>query len=164
VNTTKIISGPEGQALMFAWVFAEQVGLPLPAAPALLAAGAFAARGPWTLVSLIVTAVTACILADSLWYWAGRSKSADVYRFLRSHPKSRVVRCAERLFAAYGSRSLLFAKFVPGLSLVAPPLSGIQATAASRFLAFDAVGALVWAGGFITVGYFFGSAFDRVIL
>src|SRR5215472_692709 len=125
MRVAEIHPGPEGYLLLFAWVFAEQIGLPLPAAPALLAAGALAAGGSINLFLLVGIAVAASVLPDYLWFRAGSFGSDAMSRFLRRHPGSRVLRRAESLFTRYGNRSLLFAKFVPGLSLAAPPLSGL---------------------------------------
>ncbi len=160
MRVASIHPGPEGYLILFAWVFAEQIGLPLPAAPALLAAGALAAGGSLNLVLLIVVALAASVLADYLWYRAGTFRSDTMGRFLRRHPDSRVLRNAERLVARYGSCCLVFAKFVPGLSLAAPPLSGMCGTSAAQFLLFDIFGSLIWTSGLAGIGYYFGSAID----
>ena len=157
MRVAEIHPGIEGYLLLFGWVFAEQIGLPLPAAPALLAAGALAAGGSLNAVVLIVVALAASVLADYLWYRAGTLRRAAVSRFLRRNPDSRVLHIAERLVLRYGSRTLVFAKFVPGLSLVAPPLAGMWGISTAEFLAFDTLGSLVWIGGFIGIGFFFGS-------
>jgi membrane protein DedA with SNARE-associated domain len=156
MHAIEMITAPEAYLLLFLWVFAEQIGLPLPAAPALLSAGAIAARGRLHLVPLIAVALTASVLADFMWYSAGSSGSAAANRFLLRHPESRVLQSAKHLFARYGSRSLVFAKFVPGLSLAAPPFSGLLAIAVPQFLLFDGLGSLVWAGSFIGIGYLLG--------
>src|SRR5215831_20627625 len=118
-------TGPEAYLLLFAWVFAEQIGLPIPAVPALLAAGALAAGSKLNVVSSAIVALTASVLADYLWYHAGAFRSEMVGRFLRRYPNSRVLYAAEHWVRRYGARSLVFAKFVPGLSLAAPPLTGL---------------------------------------
>jgi membrane protein DedA with SNARE-associated domain len=156
MHVTQTIAAPGGYTILFICVFAEQIGLPLPAAPILLSAGALAARGRLHIVPLIAVALTASVLADLLWYRAGFSQSGAANRFLRRHAESRFLQSAEHLFARYGSRSLLFAKFVPGLSTAAPPFSGLLAIGVPQFLLFDTVGSLVWAGGFIGTGYFLG--------
>ena len=159
-----IHAGREGYLLLFSWVFAEQIGFPLPAAPALLAAGALAAGGGLNPGLAILVAVVGCVLADYLWYRAGTFRKDAVSRYLRRHPDSAILRSAERLVKRYGSRSLLFAKFVPGLSLAAPPLTGLYGVTATSFLLFDGLGALIWIGGFTGVGFFFGSEVDIAAL
>jgi membrane protein DedA with SNARE-associated domain len=158
MRVVEIHAGAEGYVLLFAWVFAEQVGLPVPAAPALIAAGALAARGSLSLVLLAAIAVAASVLADSLWYRAGSFGSGVISRFLRRRPDSPFLHRAERLFARYGSRSLVFAKFVPGLSLAAPALSGLGGMTATEFLLCDALGSLIWSACLTGIGYLFGSA------
>src|ERR1041385_8802614 len=115
------------QIVIFLYVFAEQIGVPLPAAPAFLAMGAFAAAGRLSLPLALVVSVVASVLADSIWYVVGRRRGASVLRVLCKitlEPDS-CVRRTEDLFLRYGVRSLLIAKFVPGLNTVAPPLAGV---------------------------------------
>ena len=159
MRVATIHPGAEGYLILFTWVFAEQIGFPFPAAPALVAAGALAAGGNLNVHLLIAVALAASVLADYLWYRAGFFRSGAIGRFLRRHPDS-VLQKAERLVARYGSCSLVFAKFVPGLSLAAPPLNGMSGTSVARFLLFDVLGSLIWTGGFIGIGCFFGSTID----
>ena len=147
-------TGPEGYLLLFGWVFAEQIGLPLPAAPVLVAAGALAATGSLNFALLITTALSASLLADYLWYRAGVFRQGTVNRFKLRYQDSRVLRNAERLIERYGSRSLIFAKFVPGMSLAAPPLSGASGIKLSEFLLFDVLGSLIWSASLAGIGYF----------
>src|SRR5205814_8851986 len=108
-------------------VFAEQVGLPFPATPFLLAAGARAGRGHLSLWFCLALSAISAVLADVLWYQLGRKKGISVLQFLcriSLEPDS-CVRRTEGVFAKQGARSLLVAKFVPGLSTAAPPLAGI---------------------------------------
>jgi len=158
MRVADIHSGPEGYLILFGWVFAEQIGLPLPAAPALIAAGALAGAGAFNFVLLITVALIASVLADYLWYRAGIFRRETICRFLRRYADSQMMQNARRLLARFGRCSLVFAKFVPGLSLAAPPLSGMSGTSAAQFLLFDTIGSLAWASAFIGSGYFFGSA------
>jgi len=150
-------TGPGGYLILGAWVFAEQIGLPIPAAPALLAAGALAAVERLNASLALAAAVGASVLADYLWYRAGAAGSGVLDRFLQRNPRSKMLRLAEQLAARYGSRALLFAKFVPGLSLAAPPLIGLSGTGAAQFLIFDGLGSLIWAGCWVGIGYCAGS-------
>jgi membrane protein DedA with SNARE-associated domain len=63
----------------------------------------------------------------------------------------------------YGAKSLLIAKFVPGLNLAAAPLAGIFRMRVRRFLPFDALGALFWAGGYVVVGFAFSEQIEMVV-
>lgn len=153
-----------GALVLFAWVFAEQLGLPLPAIPLLLAAGALAGAGRLSLVVSLCTVVSAALLADGLWYELGRRRGNRVLHWLcriSLEPDS-CVRRTEGVFARHGARSLLVAKFLPGLSTVAPPLAGVFGMRLARFLLFDAAGALLWAGSFLGLGFAFSGEIERI--
>jgi membrane protein DedA with SNARE-associated domain/DNA-directed RNA polymerase specialized sigma24 family protein len=152
-----------GYFILFAAVFARQIGLPLPAPLFLLAAGALAAAGKLGLVPALGLSVIACVLADWVWYEAGRRKGDKVLHFLHSFTRDPDAhdRRAKRIFARYGPPLLLVAKFVPGLDAVAPPLAGISRTSRLRFLAFETVGAGLWSGTYAGLGYIFSHDLDR---
>ena len=153
-----------GYVVLLAWVFAEQAGLPLPALPILLAAGALAGTGHLNFFTSLLLAVVAAISADSLWYQLGRRKGIKILQLLCKisiEPDS-CVRRTEGVFSKQGARSLLFAKFLPGLGAVAPPLAGIFHMRFRRFLLFDAAGSLLWAGSFLTLGFVFSGQIERI--
>jgi len=153
-----------GYALLFFWILAEQGALPLPSAPLLLACGALAKDGRLALHWIFLTGMAACLLADNVWFMLGRRRGAKVLRFIcrvALEPDS-CVRQTETAFLRYGSRSLLVAKFVPGLNAVSAPLAAISGVRWGRFLLFDTLGALVWIGVYTGLGYIFSSELDRV--
>jgi len=153
-----------GSLVLFAWVFAEQIGMPIPAIPLLLAAGALAGSGRMSLAMSLIVAVAAALLADLFWYELGRRKGIQVLQLLcriSLEPDS-CVRRTEGAFAKHGARSMLVAKFLPGLGTVAPPLAGIFHMRPQRFLLFDALGAFAWAGSFLGLGYLFSTQIERV--
>jgi membrane protein DedA with SNARE-associated domain len=153
-----------GYLVLAAWVFLDQIGLPLPAVPFLLAAGALAGSGELDLGVAVAVSTAACLPSDLLWYQVGRRRGASVLRLIcriSLEPDS-CVRNTEGLFARHGARALLVAKFLPGLQTVAPPLAGIFRMRLSRFLAFDAAGALIWSVAFIGLGYAFSSQLERL--
>jgi membrane protein DedA with SNARE-associated domain len=154
-----------GYIVLFAWVFAEQIGLPLPAIPLLFAAGALAGTGKLNLLVALALAVCASLVGDLIWYEVGRRKGGSVLNFLcriSLEPDS-CVRNTESAFARHGARSLLVAKFVPGLSTAAPPLAGIFQMRRGRFLLFDGLGALIWAGAFVGLGFLFSNQLERLV-
>ncbi len=153
-----------GYLVLLGWVFAEQVGLPLPAMPLLLAAGALAGTGRLSFFASLLCVMLAALAADSIWYQLGRRKGIRILQLLCKislEPDS-CVRRTEGVFSKQGARSLLLAKFLPGLSTVAPPLAGIFHMRLRRFLFFDAVGSLLWAGTFLGLGYVFSGQIERV--
>ncbi|HJY86165.1 MAG TPA: VTT domain-containing protein [Candidatus Acidoferrales bacterium] len=153
-----------GYTVLFAWVFVEQIGLPIPTVPMLLAAGALAGTGRLSLVTATVVAIAAAMLSDSLWYQLGRRRGARVLQMLcriSLEPDS-CVRRAENLYGKHGAGSLLLAKFIPGLNTASPPLAGIFRMRLERFLFFDALGILLWAGAYLGLGYAFSDQLERV--
>jgi membrane protein DedA with SNARE-associated domain len=153
-----------GYAVLLAWVFAEQIGLPVPSVPILLAAGALAGSGRFNFAGSIFLSLFACLLADSGWYALGRVRGIKVLQLLCKislEPDS-CVRRTEGLFAKQGARSLVFAKFVPGLGTVAPPLAGIFHMRPSRFLLFDTFGAPLWSSLYVGLGYIFSGEIERI--
>ena len=139
---------------------AEQIGLPLPAVPALLAVGALAAHGRSS-IPLVLGAISAAALAiDFVWYELGRRRGARVLVRLcqLSLEADSWLRRAESTFARYGARSMLAAKFIPGLTTVMPPLAGVFAITRGRFALYDLAGVLLWAGTWLALGYFFSDA------
>ena len=152
-----------GYSILFATVFAHQIGLPIPGPLFLLAAGALAAAGKLGLVAALGLAVTACVLADWVWYEAGRRRGDKVLHFIHSITRDPDVhdRRAKETFARYGPPLLLLCKFVPGLDAVVPPLAGASGTSRFRFLAFDAVGAGLYSGAYAGPGYVFSHDLDR---
>jgi membrane protein DedA with SNARE-associated domain len=153
-----------GYIVLLVWVFAEQVGLPVPSVPLLLAAGALAGSGQLNPLACVLLCVCAAVLADSTWYSLGRFKGMKILRLICKvslEPDS-CVRRAEGAFAKRGARSLLVAKFVPGLGTVAPPLAGVFLMRWERFLLFDIFGACLWAGTYLGLGFVFSGEIERV--
>jgi len=106
----------------------------------------------------------AAVCADSLWYQLGLRKGIKVLQFLCKisiEPDS-CVRRTEGVFSKQGARSLIFAKFLPGLSTVAPPLAGVFQMRLRRFLIFDCAGSMLWAGTFLGLGYVFSGEIERI--
>jgi len=143
-----------GYLVLFVWVLAEQVGVPIPAVPVLLGAGALAGMGEMDLAVAIGVATAASLLSDGLWFQLGRARGGKVLQFLcrMSLEPDSCVRTTESAFSRWGARSLLVAKFVPGLNTVAPPMAGITGMPVSRFLLYDGVGAVVYIAIFIVLG------------
>jgi membrane protein DedA with SNARE-associated domain len=153
-----------GYLVLFVWMVADQVGLPIPAIPLLMAAGALAGSGRLSLWIILLVSLVASLLADTLWYELGRRKGVRVLNFLcrvSLEPDS-CVRRTEQVFGRYGARSLLISKFVPGLTTAAPPLAGIFGMRLPRFLAFAGLGALLYAGAFAGIGYLFSAQLERL--
>ena len=153
-----------GYLVLLVWVFAEQGGLPIPSIPLLLAAGALAGTGRLNLMTALLCCLVAALAADTIWYRLGKRNGIKVLQLLcriSLEPDS-CVRRTEGLFEKQGARSLLFAKFLPGLNTVATPLAGIFHMKFRKFLLFDALGSLLWAGSFLLMGFIFSGEIERI--
>ena len=153
-----------GYTVLGVWVFSEQFGFPISSVPALLAAGALAGSGNLGLAGVIVVPILGSLLADTTWYEFGRYKGSRVLNWIcriSLEPDS-CVRNTENLFSRQGAKSLVVAKFVPGLSVAAPPLSGMLGMRIWRFLLFDGLGAGAYVGVFVGLGYIFSHQLEAV--
>jgi len=154
----------DAPSLVFVNVLLQQLGLPVPAVPTMLLAGSFAVA-PVSLWLTLAAAVVASVLADLVWYAAGR---AFGYRVLAGlcrlsiNPASCVTHTEAR-FVRWGMSSLLVAKFIPGFSTVAPPIAGALRMSLPRFLLAAAAGAGLWAGLALTAGWMLRGAVPEAI-
>jgi membrane protein DedA with SNARE-associated domain/rhodanese-related sulfurtransferase len=145
------------EMVVFLTVLAEQVGLPIPAIPVLLAAGAVAGDGESHLSVLTGLSVAACLLGDMVWFELGRHRGRQALTLLCriSLEPDACVRRTENLFVTHGIRALILAKFIPGLSTLAPALAGLFKISIGRFFLFNGVGSLLWSFSFLLLGYLF---------
>jgi len=153
-----------GYTLLFLWVLIEQLGIPIPSIPVLLTAGALAAAGKFSLVTALLLTLAAGLMADTVWFFLGRRKGHAVLKLMcriALEPDS-CVRRTENLFVRHGVRALWIAKFIPGLSTMAPSLAGLMRVRLLRFLLHDSAGILLWAGSFIGAGFFFSTELEDV--
>jgi membrane protein DedA with SNARE-associated domain/rhodanese-related sulfurtransferase len=154
-----------GLLLVFFNVLVEQAGVPVPAVPTMIVAGALAANDKLPVAAVVLIAVLACLLGDLAWYWAGRRFGSGVMRTLCriSLSPDSCVKQSELRFQRWRGRVLLIAKFVPGLSTVAPPLVGAMGLRIPAFLLLDGLGSLLWAGLAVGLGYAFAAQIDVVL-
>ncbi len=155
-----------GLLVVFFTVLIEQLGVPLPAYPVLLVTGALAARGEASFVALMGVAVSACLIADSVWYQAGTLFGNRVLRVLCqiSLSPDSCVRQTESIFVRWGAPSLLLAKFVPGFASVATALAGSLRIGRGQFMLFDALGAALWVGVGLALGGLLSNAIEDVLM
>ncbi len=152
-----------GYLLLFAWVLVEQCGIPLPATPVLLAAGALSAEGQISFPLALLVGVAASLTADSAWFLVGRRYGHHVLRILckLSFEPTTCVRKTQDSFGRRRGVTLMVAKFVPGLATLAPPVAGENGMGLPAFLFFDGIGATLWVGGILVLGRFFGDLLKR---
>jgi len=154
-----------GITVVFAAVFVDQMGIPLPSVPWLLAAGALAAAGQMNGMLALGAGIASSLLADLIWFYLGRHRGQRVLNLLcriSLEPDS-CVRRTENLFTRYGMRGVVLAKFVPGLSTLVPPLAGNAGVSTPRFIFFDGLGSLLYVGCFILAGALFSHQLEQII-
>jgi len=153
------------ETVLFVGVFAEQIGVPLPAIPMLLAAGAWVADGTLQPVTAVVLTVVAAVLADVIWFYAGRRSGSRLLQFC-----ARLALCddatfarAERLFARHGMSAVVGAKFLPWLGFFVPPLAGVFGIKPGKFLRFDALGSVLYGVFYLGLGFLFDREIGLVL-
>ncbi len=154
-----------GTAIVFLNVLLDQLGLPIPAVPTLIGAGALAAGGRLSLTALMSLSVLACLMADCGWYLIGRHYGIRVLRTLcriSIEPDSCVSQTQSR-FERWGVNALIVAKFVPGLAIIAPPLAGAMRIGWPRFLLLSTLGAALWSGAGLLLGVLFNNQVGYVL-
>jgi membrane protein DedA with SNARE-associated domain/rhodanese-related sulfurtransferase len=153
-----------GVLLVFLAVFLEQAGLPLPSFTVVVAAGALVATSQVSAWGVLAAAVAAALLANLAWYGAGVRWGQRVLRLVCriSLSADTCVRMTQSIFQRWGLASLLLSKFLPGISLVAPPIAGAVRMSPLRFLVASSAGTLLWSGCYLTLGYLFRDQIDQV--
>jgi membrane protein DedA with SNARE-associated domain/rhodanese-related sulfurtransferase len=154
-----------GLWLVFANVLASQLGLPVPAYPTLIVVGALTSRGDTTAPEVIATASAASLIADCAWYFAGARYGRRVLMLMCrvSLSPDTCVRQTENIYERWGAPSLTVAKFVPGFAMIATSVAGLMRTRLWTFALFDLLGALLWSGVAVAVGWLFRDAVNDVL-
>ena len=149
-----ILIAEYGLALVFANVLLEQLGIPVPATPTLFVTGAIAAGGTTSALDVFAVAILACLLANVLWFGAGKRYGQRIVSTLCrvSLAPNSCIRQSENLFRRWGSGALILGKFVPGLSCVAPLVAGVMHLRFRSFLIVNTIGAAIWIGAAIGAG------------
>src|SRR5262249_9090419 len=154
-----------GVFILPALAVAEQMGFPIPAVPALLAVGVLAAQSRISIPLVLGAISVAALAADLAWYELGRRRGATILKTLckLSGEPGSCLRRAESFFSRYGVRSMLAAKFVPGLTTIVPPLAGVFAGARVRCRLYRLAGGWPGGGPWLAVGYFCSAAIHSLI-
>jgi membrane protein DedA with SNARE-associated domain/rhodanese-related sulfurtransferase len=157
-----------GYLFLFTWVLVEQLGIPLPAAPVLLAAGALSARHEINIGFALLAGLSGSLIADGAWYLIGRKYGQQVLRLLCkvSFEPAVCVRRTRDAFVHHRAATLLIAKFVPGLGTLASPIAAQSGLGFGFFLLFDGLGSALWLVALLAAGYLFGDllSYDRRLL
>ncbi len=154
-----------GVLIVFAVVLIEQIGLPIPAFPILIVAGALSVDGdtPWPAV--LAVSLVACLISDYFWFRAGRYYGKRILKLLCriSLSPDYCVSQTEDNFNRWGPKALVVAKFIPGFNTIAPPLAGAMGTSNQMFIGFSVAGGLLWSGTGLVIGAYFHTSVDQVL-
>lgn len=152
-----------GYLVLFAWLLVEQLGVPLPSVPVLIAAGALSAQHQINFPLALAAGIAGSLVADSSWYFIGRRYGRHVLRLLckLSLEPGTCVRKTQDSFDRRRRLTLVVAKFVPALSTLAPSVAGENGMDFRRFVLYDGIGAGLWVGAILALGRFFGDLLRR---
>jgi membrane protein DedA with SNARE-associated domain/rhodanese-related sulfurtransferase len=153
--------GHHAYAILFFWVLIEQIGLPIPSVPVLLAAGSSSAQGHLNLASVLTCVVVACLISDTAWFILGRLYGRGVLEVIRkvAFLSPSKLLSAQESINKHGRMALLVAKFIPALGTLVPPLAACSRMSLAAFLFSDAVGSAIWAGAWVFGGRVIARAF-----
>lgn len=165
MDEVQALLAAHGLWIVFFAVLIDQLGAPIPSPPTLMLAGALVATGDLSAPATFAAATLAAIPSDLFWFEIGRRRGHSVLQLLcrvSLEPDS-CVRTTRESFERRGPETLVFAKFVPGLQTIAPPLAGASGMSRSRFLAYDVPGAALFAGGFLGGGALFTNQIQQFL-
>lgn len=146
-------------------VFARQLCLPVPAMLFLITAGTLARESLLNMPLVLAISVAACLAGDFIWFEAGRHWGSHILRVFTGfsdNPRKTTER-ARLVFARFGLRSLLIAKFIPGLDGISPPMAGLEGIRRSHFFVFDGIGSLIWSAFYVLLGMFFAGQVNQIL-
>lgn len=166
MNDLVSLLATQGPAVVFLVTLAARLGAPVPAVPFLVVAGGLAVGGTaLNAAAVIAASLLGNLLGDGAWFLAGRRWGYGVMRLLCrvSLSADTCVSRSEAILGRWGGLSLIAAKYVPGVSVVAPPMAGAVGMSNARFLAYETVGALIWTLGYLLLGAVFHAAIRDVL-
>ncbi len=148
-----------GYLILFVWVMAEMLGIPIPSTPLLVAAGTLTATHRLSFPLVVLAVVAGCMAGDTVWYFLGKRFGGGMVRLVckLSLESSTCVRRTQDYFTKHGLKALLVSKFVPGLTTLAAPIAGQSGVPYRSFLVYDFMGSLIWTLALTISGRFFGN-------
>jgi membrane protein DedA with SNARE-associated domain/rhodanese-related sulfurtransferase len=155
-----------GLWVVFICVLLDQGGLPVPAYPPIIVTAALEVDRGGSFAAILFIAILAAVLADLLWYFCGKRYGTAMLRLMCriSLSPDSCVGATRRVYGRWGAKSLIFAKYVPGLAAVATTLAGESRINVARFIIYDGIGAALWAAAAVALGVLFHDAVDSVLL
>lgn len=154
-----------GVLIVFAIVLVEQIGMPIPALPILIVAGALSVDRDMSWPAVWAVAMLACAISDCIWFTAGRRYGKRILKLLCriSLSPDYCVSQTEDNFNRWGPKALMVSKFIPGFNTIAAPMSGAMGTKFRRFFGFALIGSLLWSGSGLLLGIMFHTSVDGLL-
>jgi membrane protein DedA with SNARE-associated domain/rhodanese-related sulfurtransferase len=165
LNQAMVFSEAHGVLALCLLLFAKRMGVPVPALPFLLLAGARGAADGVFALSALVAGSLASVLADAIWFIAGRRYGRSVLALMCriSVSPGSCIRKSELAFARRGAMTVLLAKFIPGVAGLAPPLAGALGMRSGSFTALNGAGTVLWVGSGMAAGLVFHRQLMQVV-
>ncbi|MEN5032832.1 VTT domain-containing protein [Pseudomonas sp. Ps21-P2] len=160
MNELQQLNESHGLLLVFVNVLLEQIGLPVPAYPTLIVTGALAMQSKPLLGAGVLVAMVACLIADGLWYWAGKRYGGVLLKTICkiSLSQDSCVRQGLTVYERVGPRAMLLSKFLPGAGALVTTVAGMNATPVWVFVRYSLAGSFIWAGSALLLGMLFSDA------
>jgi membrane protein DedA with SNARE-associated domain len=154
-----------GYWAIFFGVMLENAGVPVPGETILLVGGYFASTGEFHLGLVMLIAATGAVIGDNIGFAIGhhygRGFLLRVGRYLFLTPKR--LEHLEGYFTRYGNKTILVARFITGLRVIAGPLAGASKMRWRVFFVYNIAGAVLWSVVVATLGYFFGQSLPLIV-
>lgn len=160
MNELQQLNESHGLLLVFVNVLLEQIGLPVPAYPTLIVTGALAMQSKPLLGAGVLVAMLACLIADALWYWAGKRYGSVLLKSICkiSLSQDTCIRQGLNVYERVGPRAMLLSKFLPGAGALVTTVAGMNATPFAVFIRYSLAGSFIWAGSALLLGMLFSDA------
>ena len=160
MNELQQLNESHGLLLVFVNVLLEQIGLPVPAYPTLIVTGALAMQSKPLLGAGMLLAMVACLIADTLWYFAGKRYGGVLLKSICkiSLSQDTCIRQGLNVYDRVGPRAMLLSKFLPGAGALVTTVAGMNATPFALFMRYSLAGSFIWAGSALLLGMLFTDA------
>jgi membrane protein DedA with SNARE-associated domain/rhodanese-related sulfurtransferase len=160
MNELQQLNESHGLLLVFVNVLLEQIGLPVPAYPTLIVTGALAMQSKPLLGAGVLVAMVACLIADGVWYWAGKRYGGVLLKSICkiSLSQDTCIRQGLNVYDRVGPRAMLLSKFLPGAGALVTTVAGMNGTPIATFMRYSLAGSFIWAGSALLLGMLFTDA------
>ena len=165
ISSTMEMLIKHGYLILFFAVAAEQIGLPLPSTPLLVAAGALAGFHQMNVAQALALSVSASLVSDFVWFYFGERRGALIVQSLSKmslQPEAYLTK-AQAAYSRHGCGVLLISKFVPEVGTIIPAIAGLSKLALWKFSIVDTAAAVLWAGTYMSLGWIFRGQIESLL-